>query len=193
MNTKEIIIWTSEPDYEEYRTVMEEDMPYAGEEERKAWFFAANERCLAFQQSEMKQQLGMPILILKEEEDGWYQGAGIIESGDLADCFALPNDRKGSCTWLLDLRGDLCLRIADGAEEQRYIYRLQRQDLSPCGFLSAESFGTSVRLHRSELAACTLRVGDAVARVYGLELPPDPQAGISLKWTAGRGAAAAPK
>lgn len=172
MKYNEVTIWTSEPDYEEYRTVLEEDFPQATEEERRAFLKEANDGCLAFQQKDLDMYFGMPVLILEEDAQGCYRGAGYLENGSLAACLTRP-EGMDSYAWIVDERGDLRLRAWQGSRFRSFIYRLERPDLALSDLLDLESFVQKGRLSRSELCSCTLRLGDAVAMVYGLDLAPD--------------------
>ena len=91
---KEVTIWTSEPNYEEYRHDLEEDMPDLSEEDRIAIFRQANIDGLQFQREEMSIKLGMPILVVAELGlwDGKHMAYKEIESGNLADCFEPGRD-----------------------------------------------------------------------------------------------------
>ncbi|MBR0139122.1 MAG: hypothetical protein IJM17_02405 [Firmicutes bacterium] len=144
--SREITIWTSEPDYGDYRQIMEEDFPQLPESERKEILKSANEACLEFQRQEMSADLGGPIVVLSE-----YSGEGrsdsvcsILPSKDLADCFIRPAGGF-PIRWFVDEAGDL------RSEEKRD--------------------GVTVRRLYRVMSDRNLRLGDALSRVYGFPSP----------------------
>ena len=158
MNSRDITIWTSTPDYEEYRQVMEEDLPWASESERRVLFERANMASLATQREEMSVSLGAPIVCAAEYTWSGMRvtGLDIIAGGNLADCFRVPEDCD-SVRWFVDEAGELRSEERSGELTVRRLYRLAPGHINS----DAEDIA-SIR---------TVRLGDALSKIYGFELP----------------------
>ena len=157
MNGKDITIWTSKPDYEEYRQVMEEDLPWANELERRALFDSANRASLLTQRDEMSVSLGAPIVTYSEYTWGGMKVSGfdVIKSGNLADCFCVPEDCD-SVRWFVDADGDLRSEETSGELTARRVYRL-----------AVGAAGGPAELS----TVATVRLGDALGAIYGFDFP----------------------
>ncbi len=139
---RDVTIWTSEPDYEEYRAVMEEDLPLAGEDERREFLRQANEACFEIQKEEMDVELGGPIVVLSEieTESGAAVSLRVLPGRKLSDCFERPAEGR-SARWFVDGSGDLRSEERGGGLQIKNLYRI----------------GLSARL------------GEALKKVYGIE------------------------
>ena len=167
---KEVTIWTSEPNYEEYRHDLEEDMPDLSEEDRIAIFRQANIDGLQFQREEMSIKLGMPILVVAELGlwDGKHMAYKEIESGNLADCFEPGRDTL-QIRWFVDERGDLRCDDTHHDGVNHYLYRVLQQDVSEKDIDRLKEDIKDGRATMQEIESCTLRLGDAISTVYGIE------------------------
>ena len=164
MSRKDITIWTSKPDYEEYRQVMEEDLPWANECERRAVFDSANRASLSTQRDEMSVSLGAPIIIYSEYAWGGIKVSGfdMIKSGNLADCFWVPEDCD-SIRWFVDEFGDLRSEESGGGLSVKRVYRL--------------AVGAALGDTVDYSSVATVRLGDALGRIYGFEFSEQAAAG----------------
>ena len=124
---KEYTIWTSDPDYEEYRHDPEEDLQDFTEEERIAVFRQANYDSLEVQKNEMTVKFGMPILIVAQLGlwDGQHMAYKQIDSGNLADCFE-GSRYTLNIRWYVDDRGDLRCDDCHHDGVNHYLYRVIR-------------------------------------------------------------------
>ena len=177
--SREITIWTSEPDYEEYRQVMEEDLPWASECERREILRQANKASLDVQREEMNVDLGGPILVVSEES-GTERTAltgRIIPGGRLSDCFKVPDDPYGQTylRWFVDENGDLRSEEIDAGcgYIKRSLYRVIRTDVGREDRVRLEALGEAgcgPELLSARVADLTLQLGEAVDSVYGIDL-----------------------
>ena len=170
--SKEITIWTSEPDYEEYRTALEEDMPDLSEEDRIAIFRQGNIDCLQFQKEEMSMRLGMPIFVVAELGlwNGKHMAYKEIESGVLSDCFE-PGKDTLSIRWFVDEKGDLRCDDVHHDGVNHYLYRVMKRDVPEAEMDYLKNAIRAGVALQSDIDRCTERLGDAVSMVYGFELP----------------------
>ena len=168
---KEITIWTSNPDYEEYRHDLEEDMPAFTEEERIAIFKQANKDCLQFQREEMSVSFGMPILVVGQLGlwDGAHMAYKQIDSGNLADCFEGSRDTL-EIRWFVDERGDLRCDDYHHDGMNHYLYRVVRNGISETQLDMLKDAIYMGIATREDIETCTARLGDAIGRIYGFSI-----------------------
>lgn len=168
---KEVTIWTSEPDYEQYRKTLEEDYPGASDAERQAIFMEANDASLKTQRDEMSLSFGRPILAFNESKgDAWtVSSCSSIHSGNLADCFHVPAAAE-FCRWYVDKKGDLRAEFGDELFTCSTLYRLIRSDLSNALARAIEDRFLMEKLPMDELLKYTVRLGEAIDKVYGISL-----------------------
>lgn len=168
---KEVTIWTSDPNYEEYRHDLEEDMPNMTEEDRVAIFRQANLDSLQFQKDEMSIKLGMPILVVAELGlwDGTQMAYKEIESGNLADCFE-PGSDSLQIRWFVDENGDLRCDDIHHDGVNHYLYRVLKPGIPEKAVdMLKEDISAGVA-SMAEIECCTARLGDAISTVYGIDV-----------------------
>ena len=111
MTEQKHIIWSSDPDYEDWRDDLEEQYPELSEQERMELMVEQNNDYLDDERCNLNIQLSRPILLITDigRWDGRYPGYAEIKSGNIRDCLYSEMDYS---TWYVDRLGDLrCLSL----------------------------------------------------------------------------------
>ena len=141
MTEQKHIIWSSDPDYEDWRGDLEEQYPELSEQERMELMVEQNNDYLDDERCNLNIQLSRPILLIADigRWDGRYPGYAEIKSGNIRDCLYSEMDDS---TWYVDRLGDLrCEKLYSGTAT------------------------------RSDVTRVTKRLGDEIGRVYGWRFP----------------------
>lgn len=105
MTEQKHIIWSSDPDYEDWRGDLEEQYPELSEQERMELMVEQNNDYLDDERCNLNIQLSRPILLIADigRWDGRYPGYAEIKSGNIRDCLYSKMDYS---TWyhLLSVR-----------------------------------------------------------------------------------------
>lgn len=106
MTEQKHIIWSSDPDYEDWRGDLEEQYPELSEQERMELMVEQNNDYLDDERCNLNIQLSRPILLIADigRWDGRYPGYAEIKSGNIRDCLYSEMDYS---TWYVDRLGDL--------------------------------------------------------------------------------------
>ena len=104
MSEQKHIIWSSEPDYEDWRADLEEQYPDLSEQERMELMVEQNNDYLADERCNLNIQLSRPILLIADigRWDGRHSGYAEIKSGNIRDCLYSEMDDS---TWYVDRLG----------------------------------------------------------------------------------------
>ena len=167
MREGERIIWTSRPDYEDWREVVESELPDATDEERYEYMMAVNSDGLEFEREALAHQYPDRILVIADL--GLWNGRisvyKEIPSGNLADCF-VPTSDTLDITWYLDGKGNLRAddRHHDGVNH--YLYRVWKPGATQ---RQRQSLKTAILLGRckaSDIERVTDRLGGEIEKIY---------------------------
>lgn len=120
--------------------------------------------------SELDIDLPRPIIILGDigRWDGRYHGYKMVDSGNIRDCFHFETDEM---TWGLDCGGDLVAKGADHDGTSFYRYRAFKKS---CTDEDIEDFQEKLHFRKcseDDVEKYTFRLGDAIAKVYGFQIP----------------------
>lgn len=87
MTGQKHIIWSSDPDYEDWRGDLEEQYPELSEQERMELMVEQNNDYLDDERCNLNIQLSRPILLIADigRWDGRYPGYAEIKSGNIRD------------------------------------------------------------------------------------------------------------
>lgn len=101
MTEQKHIIWSSDPDYEDWRGDLEEQYPELSEQERMELMVEQNNDYLDDERCNLNIQLSRPILLIADigRWDGRYPGYAEIKSGNIRDCLYSEMDYS---TWYVD-------------------------------------------------------------------------------------------
>ena len=142
------LIWTSRPDYEDWRAAVEEECPDACDEERYDFMMGANRDQLQFEREELSHRYPENILVIADLGlwNGRFPAYREITSRNLADCLVPTRDT-------LDINHYL-YRVWNPGADQNQKDRLKEKILA----------GT---VSERDLDRVTKRLGEEIARVYG--------------------------
>ena len=172
MNRGDHLIWTSDPDYEDWRADLETELPDASEEERRDFMLSANNDALQFEREELSHRYPREILVVADL--GLWNGRRMayreIESGKLADCFEPSRDTL-DIRWYVDRNGDLRCDDSHHDGTNHYLYRVWREDVS-----ENQKDRLRERIYRGtatryDITRVTKRLGDEIGKVYGWTFP----------------------
>ena len=108
MDSRDRLIWTSQPDFEEYREDLMADFPEFSEDELRDIMQASNWDRLQFDREELAHLYDDSILVIADLGlwDGRRTAYREIESCNLMDCFETSRDTL-DIEWFVDKNGDL--------------------------------------------------------------------------------------
>lgn len=121
MTEQKHIIWSSDPDYEDWRDDLEEQYPELSEQERMELMVEQNNDYLDDERCNLNIQLSRPILLIADigRWDGRYPGYAEIKSGNIRDCLYSKMDYS---TWYVDRLGDLRCDAVHHDGTNHYLY-----------------------------------------------------------------------
>ena len=123
------IIWTGDPDYEDWRGDLEAEYPELSEEERTERMYEINAEYLDDERVNLNIQLPRPILVIADL--GLWNGRRMaykeITSGNIRDCLYSDAD---CATWYIDDLGDLCCDASHHDGTNHYLYRTYKDGAS---------------------------------------------------------------
>lgn len=170
MNDRAHMIWSSEPDYEDWREELAAEYPELSEEERIDLMYERNNEYLDDERENLDIQLSSPILVVGDL-GLWYgrrMGYKEIESGNIKDCLYSDADCN---TWYLDRNGDLRCDAAHHDGTNHYLYRAYKDGVTDAQIENLKERLYSGTATRRDITRVTRRLGDEIAAVYGWELP----------------------
>ena len=129
MTEQKHIIWSSDPDYEDWRGDLEEQYPELSEQERMELMVEQNNDYLDDERCNLNIQLSRPILLIADigRWDGRYPGYAEIKSGNIRDCLYSEMDDS---TWYVDRLGDLRCDAVHHDGTNHYLYRAYKDSVS---------------------------------------------------------------
>ena len=162
------LIWTSRPDYEDWREAVEEQCPDACDEERYDFMMGANRDQLQFEREELSHRYPENILVIADLGlwNGRFPAYREITSRNLADCLVPTRDTL-DIQWYLDKYGDLRADDAHHDGVNHYLYRVWNPgaDQNQKDRLKEKILAGTVS--ERDLDRVTKRLGEEIARVYG--------------------------
>ena len=174
MNNKQIIWSNYDLNYEDFREQIEEAYPDYSEDEKLQLMYEINNDYLDDERMNLDIDLGQPILVIADLGlwDGRKSGYKEIMSGNIKDCLYSDNDYN---TWYLDKDGDFCCDSIHHDGTNHYRYRVFRY-----GLLEDERYELMGKIYNGsatedDIQQYTRRIGDEIAKVYGWEIPPEPE------------------
>ena len=129
MTGQKHIIWSSDPDYEDWRGDLEEQYPELSEQERMELMVEQNNDYLDDERCNLNIQLSRPILLIADigRWDGRYPSYAEIKSGNIRDCLYSEMDYS---TWYVDRLGDLRCDAVHHDGTNHYLYRAYKENVS---------------------------------------------------------------
>ena len=171
MSDNKHIIWSDYAlDYEDWRGVLESEYPDLSENERVALMYEMNGDYLDDERANLNIQLPQPIIVIGDL-GLWYgrrMGYKEIESGNISDCLYSDTDYS---TWYVDKLGDLRCDAIHHDGTNHYLYRTYKDGVRDSQIdLLKEKLYRGIAT-RADITRVTRRLGDDIAKVYGLSIP----------------------
>lgn len=161
-------IWTSRPDFEEYREELREEFPERSDGELQEILLSANRDRLWFDREALTHFYRENILVIADLGlwNGRRSAYREIRSGNLADCF-VPSRDTLEIEWFVDRNGDL--RCTDDHHDgtNRYLYRVWKTGISEAQKDGLRHQIASGKVSRTEIGRYTDRLGDEIGSVFG--------------------------
>ena len=142
MTEQKHIIWSSDPDYEDWRGDLEEQYPELSEQERMELMVEQNNDYLDDERCNLNIQLSRPILLMDYS------------------------------TWYVDRLGDLRCDAVHHDGTNHYLYRAYKENVSEAQIDRLKEKLYSGTATRADVTRVTKRLGDEIGRVYGWRFPP---------------------
>lgn len=172
MDSRDRLIWTSQPDFEEYREDLMADFPEYSEDQLRDILQASNWARLQFDREELAHLYDDSILVIADLGlwDGRKSAYREIESCNLIDCFETSRDTL-DIEWFVDKNGDLRCNDYHHDGTNHYLYRVWKDNIS-----ETQKDNLRLKLYRGEFSRadvtrCTKRLGDEIGKVYGWTFP----------------------
>lgn len=170
MNNIQHLIWSNyDLDYDDWREDLEEEFPYLSEPERINMMYERNRQYLEDERLNLNIQLPQSILVIADigRWDGRYSGYGEIKSGNIRDCLYSELDYA---TWYIDKLGDLRCDAIHHDGTNHYLYRAYKPNVSESQKDLLKEKIYEGRATRADITRITRRLGDDVAKVYGVSI-----------------------
>jgi hypothetical protein len=170
MTNEKHLIWSSSPDYADWKEDLEEQYPDLTEDERISLMYEINGDYLNDERVNLNIQLSRPILVVGDLGlwNGRRMGYKEISSGNIRDC--LYSDTEDS-VWYVDKRGDLCCDAAHHDGTNHYLYRVYKDGVSDMQIDRLKEKIYYGKATREDIVRVTRRLGDEIANVYGFSIP----------------------
>lgn len=172
MENTDKLIWTSQPNFEDYRDDMRADFPECSDLELQEILTASNWDKLQFDREELAHRYNDSILVIADLGlwDGRHPGYKEIDSCNLMDCFETSRDTL-DIEWFVDKNGDLRCNDYHHDGTNHYLYRVWKDNIS-----EAQKDNLRLKLYRGEFSRAdithsTKRLGDEIGKVYGWTFP----------------------
>lgn len=168
---QEHIIWTSQPDFNEWKEDLQADYPEKSEDELYELMYEINNDYLDDERANLNVQLSAPIIVIADL-GLWYgrrPGYKEISSGNISDC--LYGSGNTEDTWFVDELGDLRCRSAHHDGTNLLLYRVYKPNVSDTQKQNFKEKLLSGQLTRADINRITLRLGDWISDVYGFKIP----------------------
>lgn len=165
------IIWSNiDLDFDDWKEDLKEEYPNYNEDKLISLMYDINYEYLCDERINLDIQLSQPIIVIGDL-GLWYgrtMGYTMIKSGNIKDCLYSDCDYS---EWYVDRLGDLRCKSAHHDGTNYYLYRVFKPDVSETqieNFQEKLYYGTATR---KDITRLTLRLGDAIGKVYGWEFP----------------------
>ena len=131
MENTDKLIWTSQPNFEDYRDDMRADFPECSDLELQEILTASNWDKLQFDREELAHRYNDSILVIADLGlwDGRHPGYKEIDSCNLMDCFETSRDTL-DIEWFVDKNGDLRCNDYHHDGTNHYLYRVWKDNIS---------------------------------------------------------------
>lgn len=171
MNKDDHLIWSDyHLDYDDWKDDLEEEFPDLSEHERVQMMYERNNSYLDDERCNLNIQMAMPIIIIGDLGlwNGRRTGYKEISSGNIRDCLYSDTDYT---TWYVDRLGDLRCDAVHHDGTNHYLYRAFKPSVSEAQMerLKEKIYDGSVT--RADITRVTMRLGDAIGKVYGWDFP----------------------
>lgn len=161
------IIWTSMPDFRDWKEDLRTEYPDNSEEELMNIMYEINWDYLNDERANLNINLDNEIVVIAELGlwNGRRTGYKIIESGVISDCLK-PNCNDSEIEWFVDGRGEFRASEThhDGTNYYRYRYFKDISERAKEDFLSKIFEGT---VTSADISRYTRSVGKEIRKVYG--------------------------
>ena len=164
------MIWTNyDLNFEDWRADLEEEFPNLGEDELRAMMYENNKHYLDDERINLNIQMEMPIIVIADLGlwNGRRMGYKDIESGNIRDCLYADTDYA---TWYVDHLGDLRCDAVHHDGTNFYLYRAFKPGVSKNQMENLKEKIYHGKATRSDITRVTMRLGDAIAKVYGWKI-----------------------
>ena len=170
MSETDHLIWTGDPDYEQWRSDLETEYPDLSEGERIQIMYERNGEYLEDERINLNIRLTQPILVVADL-GLWYgrrMGYKEIPTGNIRDCLYSDCDYN---TWYVDMRGDLRCDAVHYDGTNHYLYRVYRDDATQDQIDRLKELLYEGAATRGDIDRITRRLGDDIGKVYGWAFP----------------------
>ena len=170
MKKERHVIWTNyDLNFEDWRADLEEEFPDLGEDELHAMMYERNNCHLDDERINLNIQMEMPIIVIADLGlwNGRRMGYKDIESGNIRDCLYADTDYA---TWYVDHLGDLRCDAVHHDGTNFYLYRAFKPGVSKSQMENLKEKIYHGKVTRADITRVTMRLGDAIAKVYGWKI-----------------------
>ena len=159
------VIWTSRPDYKDWKDDLESEYPELTEAERVDRMYDINSEYLEDERANLNINVGTPILIIADigKWNGRFSGYSEVRSGNIADCLYSEYDP----TWYVDGYGNLRCDSIHHDGTNHYLYRKWKPGVSEWKREELKSKIYDGKATDDDISRYTERLGDYIGDVYG--------------------------
>lgn len=166
------LIWSNyHLDLDDWRDDLLEEHPDVSESELYQLMQETNDGYLLDERVNLNIQLSQPILVIGDigRWNGRVMGYKDIPSGNIRDCLYSDTDYS---TWYVDRNGDLRCDAIHHDGSNFYLYRAIRPGVSQSQIDRLKGKIYHGVVTRADIDRVTMRLGDAIGKVYGWDFPP---------------------
>lgn len=165
-------IWSNanELRWEDWHDAFDEENDHLSDSEKLELMEELNAEYLDDERRNLDVFVDTPIIVIADigKWDGRHSAYRIIRDGNIKNCLFSELD---GCTWYVDRVGDFRFSGYHHDGCNSYLYRKFRKDVDE---EDMDEFGCKILDHnltQEDIEKYTERLGDAIAKVYGFELP----------------------
>mgnify|MGYP000927480805 CR=1 FL=1 len=165
------VIWGNiHLDLEDWRGDLQADNPDMSEGQLYELMYEINRDYLDDERINLNIQGTQPIIVIADlgRWNGRFQGYKIIQSGNIRDCLYSDTDLT---EWYVDKLGDLRAEAIHHDGTNYYLYRTFKDDATTEQIEKLKDKIYCGKVTRKDIARVTKRLGDAIAEVYGFNIP----------------------
>lgn len=170
-NADRRVIWGDiHLDIEDWRDDLQAENPDMTEEQLYELMYETNASYLDDERMNLNIQGTQPIIVIADlgRWNGRFQGYKIIQSGNISDCLYSDTDMT---EWYVDKLGDLRAEAIHHDGTNYYLYRAFKDSATPEQIEKLKDKIYCGKATRSDITRVTKRLGDAIAKVYGFNIP----------------------